>query len=150
MANQFIVRAVGGVSFRSSDKSGVVLLPGASAWSSTSNVHSKENFRELTSDDVLARLARMPVRGWNYRWQNASIRHMGPTAQDFRAAFGLGDDSLRISTIDADGVALAGVQALAARGRAVELRHDSALAALRAEITALHQRMRQLERRRQP
>ena len=42
---------------------------------------------------------------------------MGPTAQDFRAAFGLGDFPLRINTVDADGVALAGVKALDARTR---------------------------------
>ena len=37
---------------------------------------------------------------------------MGPMAQDFRAAFGLGEDDKHISTVDAVGVALAGVQAL--------------------------------------
>ena len=37
---------------------------------------------------------------------------MGPMAQDFRAAFGLGEDDKHIATVDADGVALAGVQAL--------------------------------------
>jgi hypothetical protein len=45
---------------------------------------------------------------------------MGPTAQDFNAAFGLGDFPLRINTIDADGVALAGVNALEARTRALQ------------------------------
>ena len=55
---------------------------------------------------------------------------MGPTAQDFRAAFGLGDFPLRINTIDADGVALAGVQALEARTRA-----------LQAEVEMLRQRL---------
>ena len=49
---------------------------------------------------------------------------MGPTAQDFHGAFGLGEDPLRISTIDADGVALAGVRALEARTR------DSAMTTL--------------------
>ena len=37
---------------------------------------------------------------------------MGPTAQDFRAAFGLGEDDKHISTVDADGVALAAIQAI--------------------------------------
>ena len=60
------------------------------------------------------------MREWNYKAQDAAIRHMGPTAQDFRAAFGLGDFPLRINTIDADGVALAGVKALEARTRALQ------------------------------
>ena len=61
----------------------------------------------------------MPIREWNYKAQDAAVRHVGPTAQDFHAAFGLGEDPLRISTIDADGIALAAVQALEARMRAL-------------------------------
>jgi hypothetical protein len=37
---------------------------------------------------------------------------MGPTAQDFRAAFGLGEDEKHIPNIDSEGVALAAIQAL--------------------------------------
>jgi hypothetical protein len=40
------------------------------------------------------------------------VRHLGPTAQDFYEVFGLGDDDKYISTVDADGVALAAIQAL--------------------------------------
>ncbi len=39
------------------------------------------------------------------------MRHLGPTAEDFYAAFGLGSDA-GIGTVDADGVALATIQAL--------------------------------------
>jgi hypothetical protein len=45
-----------------------------------------------------------------------------PTAQDFRAAFGLGDDPLGINTTDADGIALRAIQALEARTREYEAR----------------------------
>lgn len=134
-ANQFNARATGGVGFYTNGTltAGVELRPGASAWSSVSDVNRKENFRDLDGDDVLAKLARMPIREWNYKAQDAAIRHVGPTAQDFHAAFGLGEDPLRISTIDADGIALAGVSALA-RENAV-LKAD--LAALRAELASL-------------
>jgi len=37
---------------------------------------------------------------------------MGPVAQDFSAAFGLGESERYINTIDADGVALAAIQGL--------------------------------------
>ncbi len=37
---------------------------------------------------------------------------MGPMAQDFHAAFGLGEDERYISSVDADGVALAAIQGL--------------------------------------
>jgi hypothetical protein len=64
----------------------------------------------------------MPVREWSYKAQGEGIRHVGPTAQDFRAAFGLGDDPLGINTIDADGIALRAIQALEARTREYEAR----------------------------
>jgi trimeric autotransporter adhesin len=40
------------------------------------------------------------------------VRHLGPVAQDFRAAFGLGSDDTSIGVVDASGVALASIQAL--------------------------------------
>jgi hypothetical protein len=62
----------------------------------------------------------MPVTEWSYKAQNPGIRHIGATAQDFYAAFGLGEDPLRIGTLDADGVALAGIRGLEARTRALQ------------------------------
>lgn len=56
-----------------------------------------------------ARLAELPLFTWNYRAQNPAIRHLGPMAQDFRAAFSLGEDEKHISTVDADGVAVDGI-----------------------------------------
>src|SRR5262249_25478123 len=53
-----------------------------------------------------------PIETWNYKAQDASIRHMGPMAQDFYAAFGLGEDKLGIGTLDAGGVAFAALKGL--------------------------------------
>ena len=85
------MRASGGTTFYSNYtlSSGVTLAPNASAWSSLSDVNAKENFRDLNGADVLAKLAEMPIREWNYKAQDAAVRHVGPTAQDFHAAFGL-------------------------------------------------------------
>jgi hypothetical protein len=133
--NQFNVRAAGGAGIYSNSTltAGVELRPGASAWSSVSDVNRKENFRVLDGAEVLAKLAAMSIREWNYKSQDAAIRHVGPTAQDFHAAFGLGEDPLRISTIDADGIALAGVSALARENTALKAQ----LAALSARLAAL-------------
>jgi hypothetical protein len=49
---------------------------------------------------------------WSYKLDKGSIRHIGPMAQDFSAAFGFGSDNRSITTLDADGVALAAIQAL--------------------------------------
>lgn len=139
IAGQFKVRATGGVRFvtNAADTAGVVLFPGNSAWSSISDRNMKHDIRELDGEDVLARLARMPVSEWSYKAQDAAIRHMGPMAQDFHAAFGLGEDPLRIGTIDADGVALAAARALEARTRATNERLQRELDAVRERLAAL-------------
>lgn len=134
-ANEFVVRASGGVGFytNAATTTGAEMAPGGGSWAVLSDANMKENVREVSGEGVLAKLAAMPVREWNYVSQDAGIRHMGPTAQDFRAAFGLGDFPLRINTIDADGVALAGVKALEARTRALQAEVD----ALRRRLEAL-------------
>jgi hypothetical protein len=77
-----------------------------------SDRNMKENFDRVDPAVVLDRVMSMPISTWNYKNQDNSVRHMGPMAQDFWPAFGLGEDPLRISTIDADGVALAAIQGL--------------------------------------
>ena len=137
LPNEFGVRAAGGVYFytRGDLSTGVALAPNGSSWAALSDANAKENFREVNGEDLLRKIAQIPVREWNYKAQDAAIRHMGPTAQDFRAAFGLGDFPLRINTIDADGVALGAVKALEARTRALSEEN----AALRDRLAALEQ-----------
>jgi hypothetical protein len=140
--NQFVVRAAGGTIFYSNAAltAGVSLAPGAGAWAAVSDVHMKENFRDLDGEDVLAKLARIPIREWNYITQDASVRHVGPTAQDFHTAFGLGDDDRTISTLDPDGIALRAIQALDERTK----RLQREIAALLAENAALRATLEQL------
>jgi hypothetical protein len=84
----------------------------------------------------------MPVRTWQYRAQPTSVRHMGPTAQDFRRAFGVGESDTTITSVDADGVALAAARALELR--TVQLRRENA--ALRASADSLRRRLAAVER----
>ena len=140
--DQFIARAAGGVKFftNSAMTTGVNLPANGGAWSNLSDARMKANFRDLDGEDVLAKLARIPIREWNYISQDASIRHVGPTAQDFHAAFGLGEDERRISTLDPDGISLKAIQALDARTQGAQ--HEIARlkdenAALRAELGEL-------------
>ena len=78
---------------------------------SSSDRARKENFAEVKPRDVLERLASMPIQKWNYK-DDAKVRHIGPMAQDFHAAFGVGPDEKHIAMVDADGVALAAIQGL--------------------------------------
>jgi hypothetical protein len=90
----------------------VRLSPGSGAWESLSDASAKAGFAPVDGRQVLDQLASIPISTWYYRGQDPSIRHIGPTAQDFRAAFNLGQDGHYISTVDEDGVALAAIQEL--------------------------------------
>jgi hypothetical protein len=113
-ANEFNVRASGGTRIFSSDAytSGVLLAPGSGAWSSVSDRNLKANFAPVDNRAILKRVSAMPVTTWNYKSQDESIRHIGPMAQDFSAAFNVGENDTTISTIDAQGVAFAAIQGL--------------------------------------
>jgi hypothetical protein len=102
-------------------------------WTNVSDRRKKHRFEAVSGEDVLARLRQVPITRWRYKADAAQAAHLGPMAQDFRRAFGLGPDSVSIGTIDADGVALAAAQALDARTR----QHQTELAALRAENARL-------------
>jgi uncharacterized coiled-coil protein SlyX len=63
-------------------------------------------------EDILARLAALPIQSWRFTNESAGIRHVGPMAQDFNAAFGVGNDEKLIAFVDGQGVALAAIQGL--------------------------------------
>ena len=77
----------------------------------TSDRNAKEQFRPVNAREVLAKVARLPISEWQYKTQS-DARHIGPMAQDFREAFALGRDEKHITSVDADGVALAAIQGL--------------------------------------
>ncbi len=159
-ANEFAVRSTGGVRFVTSISgvtgeplNGVKLNPGSGSWSNLSDKNVKENVRPVDTESALEEVLALPINTWNYKTQDPAIRHMGPMAQDFHAAFGLGPDELHISNIDADGVALAAIQGLDHRMRAENdllrgalAQKDAALAGLQSENAALAARLDALER----
>lgn len=131
--NQFAVRSVGGARFVSGIigvTSGVQLASGGGSWTSLSDRNAKENFEAVDGAEVLARLNEVPILRWNYKTQEDSVRHIGPTSQDFMQAFGVGESDTGITSVDADGVALVAIQELYRQN--LELRRE--LEALREEI----------------
>ena len=112
--NQFNIYAGGGTRIfsNSGGTAGVLLAPGGNSWSAVSDRDAKEDFEAVDTRAVLQAVAAMPITTWSYKTQDDSVRHMGPMAQDFRAAFGLGISDKLIDTIDPDGVALAAIQGL--------------------------------------
>jgi len=143
--NQFMVRASGGTIFYSNSglTAGVSLASGAGAWASVSDRGRKENFRQLDGEQVLAEIRGLSIPEWNYKSQDASVRRVGPMAQDFRAAFGLGEDDTTITTSDISGINMLAIQALEARTRDLEALRGE-LNAAREELALLRSELREL------
>jgi hypothetical protein len=150
-ANTFSVRAPGGIWLGTTNSpsipagrflntsTGAYLTTGG-VWTNSSDRAGKINFTQVDSLSVLERVAALPITSWSYRAEDASVRHIGPLAQDFYAAFGLGQGETSIATVDADGVALASIQGLyrltqEKDARILEL--EAALAAQQTQIDLL-------------
>ncbi len=99
----------------------------------TSDRNAKADFAAVDAQEVLEKVAALPLQSWSYT-NRPGVKHVGPMAQDFRAAFGLGEDDKHIATVDADGVALAAIQGL-----------NQKLEASQRENSALKERVEKLE-----
>jgi hypothetical protein len=143
--DRFMVRASGGVYLYTNPTVtlGAYLAPNSGSWSSLSDRNAKENFQSVDPEYVLEQVVQMPVSTWNYIGEADGIRHLGPMAQDFYVAFGLGDSERYINTLDADGVALAAIQGLYTKNQALE----AEVSTLKTENTTLKKDMSDLEAR---
>jgi hypothetical protein len=137
-SNQFLVRATGGISMATSTNlsTGCSISMGGGAWACTSNKNVKANFADVDTRAILERVSDLPITTWNFKTQDASIRHIGPMAQDFYAAFNVGDNDTTISTVDAQGVALAAIQGLAKGNKELKEKNDN----LETRLAALESR----------
>jgi hypothetical protein len=93
---------------------------------------AKANFGSVDPADMLERVRSLPVTTWNYRSDDPTVRHIGPMAQDFAAAFGVGSNDRTIHPIDGQGVALAAIQGLADQVAALQLEQQRLLEQLSA------------------
>jgi hypothetical protein len=140
-AYQFLARASGGFTLYTNAAStvGAQLAAGSGTWASLSDRNVKTNITPLDDASVLEKVAALPISRWSYTTERG-VRHVGPMAQDFYAAFGVGEDNKHITSIDEDGVALAAVKALhrettALRAENARLRTTTSLQS--AQIAAL-------------
>jgi hypothetical protein len=141
--NQFIARASGGFTFFTDNgTAGATLAAGSSAWATISDRHSKDNVVRMNGRETLEKLGAIPISSWNYKTQDASIRHIGPMAQDFYAAFKVGEDDKHITTIDAEGVALSAIQGL----HSVLKEKEEEVRDLKARVVTLEARLEAIEK----
>jgi hypothetical protein len=146
-ANEFAARAVGGARFvtaingSGTPTAGVTVGAGGGSWASLSDRNAKHDLASVDGVRVLAGVGDLPLYTWRYHAEVSQALHLGPTAQDFRAAFGLGDSDRTITGVDADGVAFAAAQAL----RAQLLQKSALIAARAAELDELRRQVTALE-----
>jgi hypothetical protein len=109
LGNEFFIATAGAPSLNMTmDPNGNMTIAGSLAQMSDRN--SKHEIEAVDSAELLERVAALPVSTWSYKGDQA--RHIGPMAQDFAAAFGLGSDDKHVAPSDVAGVGLAAVQAL--------------------------------------
>lgn len=132
-----------GVSGDTTNGNGAHINPNGT-YSSSSSRHFKQAFTAIDPGAILEKLLALPITRWRYKGE--ADWHLGPVAEEFHAAFGLGDEDRYIVTVDADGVALAAIQGLAARNeaRADALQRENET--LREALAVLAQRVSSLER----
>jgi hypothetical protein len=105
----------------------------------------KQSIQPVEPQEVLERLKHLPISRWRYKSETEGVQHMGPMAQDFKQAFGLGDTDRGYYSVDAHGVAFAAIQALQQQAVEQQRRIDK----LEREKRALERRLRSLETRAQ-
>ena len=130
---------------------------GDTSWNVLSAKDSKENYTHVDAVHILEQVVELPIERWNYKHQDDSVKHIGPYAEDFHAAFGLhGESNRTISSQDLDGVALAAIQGLnlkleanleETRGELVKVRAEkqTEIDSLREQYTSLEQRLLAME-----
>lgn len=89
----------------------------APAFCTTSARAAKTDIRPIDPDETLAGVEALTIAEWQLKSDadGEETRHIGPMAEEFQATFELGGADESIATVDADGVAFAAIQGLAAR-----------------------------------
>jgi len=139
IGTQFLIDANGGGNEFALTTAGNLTISGT--LTQNSDRDAKTAIEPVDPDTVLARVARVPINAWTYKADRPGVRHLGPMAQDFAAAFGLGADDRHLAPADVAGVALAAIQALDQRLQ----QRDAELAKLRARNDELAARLQALE-----
>ena len=150
--DQFIVRASGGVWFGSDSNPSIpanaflatstgAYLSRDGVWTNAAPGAVGEERGTADPRAIVEAIAGLAIRSWTCATDAANVQHLGPSAADFYAAFQLGSAERGIATVDADGVALAGIQGL----YQLLNEKDAALAAQQERITQLEARLQRLE-----
>jgi hypothetical protein len=154
--NEFRIRYNGGIRLRVSTAAngntpgaggnvGCDLTVAVPSWTCASSRTLKENYEPVDGEDVLSRIRGIPITTWSMIGGDAEVRHLGPVAEDFYAAFPLGLGETTIGMGNIDGVNLAAAKALEARTARLQQQLDDRTARVQALEALLAQAMVRLD-----
>jgi hypothetical protein len=160
--NEVRIRGAGGIRLRTSiqasdvaganSNTGCDLSAGSGTWSCSSSRELKTDFSAIDPRAILESLVSLPIQSWRFKAEDPALRHVGPVAEDFAAAFPLGQSDKQITMSDEQGVALAAIQALyqivreqAAAWAQRDADKDVTIAAQAARISDLEQQVETLK-----
>ena len=115
------------------DSSGNFFLKGTLSQGSSRAL--KENLEPANGTKVLKMLDQLDLYEWSYIDQSG--RHFGPMAEDFSAAYGLGESRAKIAPADMAGVALASAKALREENTGLKAENASQQEELRSLLEQL-------------
>ena len=137
----FVVSVPGNIVFYATNTPGVgCTLSSGAGWVCTSDRATKQSIRDVNVRDVLKQVVNLAVPSWEFIGATDN-RHIGPMAQDFKKAFGLGDTDKAISAMDMGGVALAAIQGLNVKLSEQARAKDSEIAKLKARLAAIEKKL---------
>lgn len=120
-------------------------LSSGGVWTDVSTRTVKHGFAAIDPMAVLNKVLSLPITTWRYDSQPDAL-HMGPMAEDFYAAFGLGESERALAGVDRDGVALAAIQGLHKQLATRTTQQSRQIDTLKAENADLRARLERLER----
>jgi hypothetical protein len=146
--NQWTVNATNGSRFFSNAgaTTGVTLAAGGISWAAASDKNKKENLVEVSSGNILQRVVELPIYEYNFIGNPKEQKCIGPVAQDWHSLVTPletyieeeedkngeivqvekeAKDKLSIETMDAIGVCLASIKALAEQNEKLSLRIET-------------------------
>ena len=142
-SGHFIINTTGATTnqFDLDDASGDLTIGGS--LTELSSRAAKTDIEEIDPLTILQQLSQMDIPVWSYTHDPNGTRHLGPMAEDFWAAFGLGRDDKHIALTDKAGVALAAIKGLDRKAQTTEQQ----IAELKQVVSEKDQKIETLEQR---
>ena len=109
---QLKIQADGGLKIQFSDEMSIAMTDASGgSWSTISDRNLKSDQVSVDIYSIMDKLKKLPIQYWEYK-SEPTLKHVGPTAQDFYEIFKYGNSDKVIHSIDSDGVLISAIKGL--------------------------------------